>query len=198
MVVEQKDAPTGAEPTQAQVRRYPVPEDDDYVLGPKEAPITIIEFSDYQCPFCKKWHTDAWPAIQAAFPGQIRFIYRDFPLYSIHAEAEPAAIAANCAGEQGKYYDFHDLLLSGEETLGSATYEKYATQLGLNLDTFKQCLTSDKAKQEVKADYEYAANLGINSTPTFFLNGLPLVGAQPADTFIQVIQKELNGEIPQN
>lgn len=184
------------EQPQKQYKRYDVPVDDDYIYGDKNAPITIIEFSDFQCPFCKRWYQDTWIKLREEYAGKVRFVYRDFPLYSLHPQAEPAALAANCAGEQGKYYDFHDLLLS-TDTLDSAYYEKAAAQLGLNTDQFKECLETEKYKDEVTADYQFAVNFGINSTPTFFVNGIPLVGAQPYASFKELIDKELAGEIPQ-
>jgi protein-disulfide isomerase len=179
-----------------QVQRYPVPIDDDYINGLDTAPITIIEFSDYQCPYCTRWHNEVWSKIKETYGDKIRLVYRDFPLYSIHPEAEPAAIAANCAGEQKKYYEYSDLLFNGGKDLGRKAYEAYAGQIGLNTDDFKKCLDEQRYKDEVTADYDYAANLGVRSTPTFFVNGLAVVGAQPFEVFQQIIDMELAGEIP--
>ncbi len=184
------------EAPQRQYKRYDVPVDDDYVYGDPAAPITIIEFSDFQCPFCKRWYQDTWLSLRKDYTGKVKFVYRDFPLYSIHSEAEPAALAANCAGEQGKYYEYHDLLMSSND-MGAAVYEQFASQLGLNLEQFKECVQTEKYKDEITADYQYAVNFGINSTPTFFINGIPLVGAQPYSAFKDLIDKELAGEIPQ-
>jgi len=198
--VAQADDAAAGDPTensanQQNVRRYDVPADDDYAFGPDDAPITLIEFSDYECPYCRKWHLEVWPRLQEAFPGQIRLVYRDFPLYNIHPNANPAAEAANCAGEQGKYWDFHTMLFAGGE-LGNAVYEQYAKDLDLNLAKFAECLSTNRTADEVQADFDYAANLGISSTPTFFINGLAVVGAQPFETFQQIIEQELAGQIP--
>lgn len=179
-----------------EVTRYDIPEDDDYVLGSDSAQITIIEFSDYECPYCRKWHTEVFPQIREKYGDKVRFVYRDFPLYSIHPNAEPAAIAANCAGEQDKYWEFNELLFNGNKDLSPATYEAYAKDLGLNVDTFTSCQSEPGMKEEVTADYDFAANLGVRSTPTFFINGLAVVGAQPFEVFEQVIDMELAGEIP--
>ncbi len=179
------------------IKRYDVPVDDDPSLGPANAAITIIEFSDYQCPFCTKWQTEVWPEIQKAFPTQVRLVYRDFPLYGLHDNAEGAAEAANCAGEQGAYWKYHDKLFAAENGLGAAAFIQYADELGLDGEKFSSCLESGTAKEEVKADYEYASQLGVSSTPTFFINGIPVVGAQPFSVFQQLITKELAGEIPQ-
>lgn len=178
-----------------QVTRYDVPVDDDPVLGPENAPITIIEFSDFQCPYCQRWHVQVWPKIQTAYGDKVRLVYRDFPLYSIHPEAAPAAEAANCAHEQGKFWEFHDLLFSGGQALGRETYLAYAKRLSLNLDQFTTCLDERRYQAEVESDYAYAADLGINSTPTFFINGIALLGAQPFEVFKQVIDLELAGKL---
>jgi protein-disulfide isomerase len=185
-----------AAPTQQPFRRYDVPTGDNPSLGPADAAITIIEFSDYQCPYCRKWEQEAWPKIQAAYPGKIRLVYRDFPLYSIHPESEAAAIAADCAGDQQKYWEFHDLLFSDQLPLGQDSYIKYATQVKLNVDQFTECITAQKFKENVSSNYSYASNLGVNSTPTFFVNGIPMVGAQPFEAFQSLIDKELAGQIP--
>jgi protein-disulfide isomerase len=185
-----------AEQAQAQqVTRYEVPIDDDPVLGPNDAAITIIEFSDYECPYCKRWHDETFDRLLEAFPGQIRFVYRDFPLTSIHANAAPAAEAANCAHEQNRFWDFHRKLFSSS-TLNTQTYLNYASELGLDMATFEECVSSRRHQDEVMADLEWAVNLGISSTPTFFVNGIALVGAQPFEMFSDVISKELAGEIP--
>ncbi len=180
-----------------QVKRYPVPEDGDPSFGPSDAPITIIEFSDFQCPYCQKWHNEVWKKLVAAYPTQIRLVYRDFPLYSIHPDAAPAANAAECANEQSKYWEFHDLLFSGNEGLGEAAYQNYASSLNLNMASFQQCLDENRYETEVTADFEYASGIGIQSTPTFFVNGVALIGAQPYEVFKEVIDLELAGKLSQ-
>lgn len=201
-VAEQAAAEAAAADTESgaadqKVQRYPVPEDDDPVLGSSDAPITIIEFSDYECPYCQRWHQEAWPQIQAKYGDQIRLIFRDFPLESIHPNAAPAAEAANCAGEQDQYYAFNDLLFTGGKSLGTETYETYAQQLDMNLESFQKCVAERRYQSEVQDDLTYASELGVRSTPTFFINGLAVVGAQPFEVFEQVIDMELAGEIPQ-
>ncbi len=181
--------------TPQQVTRYNVPEDDDPVWGPEDAAITIIEFSDYECPYCQKWHMEIWPRLQAEYPGQLRLVYRDFPLTSIHANATPAAAAANCAREQAMYWEFNDLLFSMRYNLNESGYKNYAQELGLEMADFEECLASGRYNDEVQADFDYAANLGVRSTPTFFLNGIPLVGAQPFEVFKDLIDRELAGEL---
>jgi protein-disulfide isomerase len=191
-----QDDQQAADQSQQAVKRYDVPEDDDPSIGPAAAPITIIEFSDYQCPYCRKWKTEVYDRLRETYPNEVRIVFRDFPLTSIHPEAQPAAEAANCAGDQGRYWEYHDLLFGMQYDLGLEAYKKYASELGLDVDEFTQCLDDRKYQQEVEADLNYAANLGVRSTPTFFINGIPLVGAQPFEVFQEVITKELAGEIP--
>jgi len=186
------EAPVTAEP---EFVRYDVPSEGFYALGPADAPITIIEFSDYQCPFCKRWHDEVYEELLAAYPGKIKFVYRNLPLTSIHPDAQSAAEAAMCAGEQNAYWQFHDKLLSSE-ILGTGAYTQYAQDLNLDISAFDACVTDQKYKDAVQADSDFALNLGVRSTPTFFINGLAIVGAQPLDVFKQIIDKELAGDIP--
>lgn len=175
------------------VKRYQIDNDGDPAIGPENAPITIIEFSDYQCPYCIRWYTDVYGRLMTAYKDKIRFIYRDFPLYSIHPEAQPAAEAAECAGEQNAYYAYHDALFSEKGSLGVETYKQYAADLGLNAEQFLKCLSDRKYQKEVETDSSYGSSIGVSSTPTFFINGIAVVGAQPFEVFQQVIESELAG-----
>jgi protein-disulfide isomerase len=186
------EAPVTAQP---QFVRYDVPSKGFYSIGPENAPITIVEFSDYQCPYCRRWHDQVYQSLLNAYPGKIRFVYRNLPLTSIHPEAFPAAEAAQCAGEQNAYWPFHNKLFSSD-SLGNSVYIQYARELGLDLSSFENCLSEHKYKEAVQADLDFAVQLGARSTPTFFINGLAIVGAQPLDVFKQVIDKELAGQIP--
>jgi protein-disulfide isomerase len=174
-----------------EVRRFNVPTDGDPALGPENAPVTIIEFSDYQCPFCVKWHQEVFTRLMTDYKDKVRFVYRDFPLYSIHPQAQSAAEAADCAGEQNAYWEFHTALFSGKYGLGNDAYTRYAAEIGLNPDKFAQCVSERRYKSEVEADYTAATKLGVNSTPTFYINGRGLIGAQPYEAFKQVIDEEL-------
>jgi protein-disulfide isomerase len=187
------DAPATQAP---QFKRYDIPSEGFPAIGPADAPITIVEFSDYQCPFCRRWHQEVYEPLLAAYPGKIKLVYRNLPLTSIHPDAFGAAEAAMCAGEQDAYWPFHEKLFSSE-TLGSQVYTQYARELSLDIDKFQTCLTDQKYRAAIQADSDFAVNLGVSSTPTFFINGLAIVGAQPLDVFKQVIDKELAGEIPQ-
>ncbi len=181
--------------SQPQYRRYDIPTDGYPSLGPNDAEIVVVEFSDFQCPYCRKFHDETYQSLLDAYPGEIRFVYRNLPLTSIHPSAMPAAIASLCANDQDAYWDYHEKLFSSE-TLDETTYIQYATDLGLNVDTFTACLSSGSHDAFIKEDMDFAINLGIQSTPTFFINGLAIVGAQPLANFQQIIEKELAGEIP--
>jgi protein-disulfide isomerase len=178
-----------------QYTRYDIATEGFYALGPKDAPITIVEFSDYQCPFCRRWHQEVYDQLLAAYSGKIRFVYRNLPLTSIHPDAFSAAEAAMCAGEQNAYWQYHDKLFSGD-SLGGNIYLEYAQVLGLDMTAFGSCLNDHKYQKTIEDDSNFAIDLGIRSTPTFFINGLAVVGAQPLPVFKQVIDKELAGEIP--
>jgi len=180
---------------QPQFVRYEIADKGFPSIGPTDAPITIVEFSDYQCPYCKRWHQEVYQPLLNAYPGQIRLVYRHLPLTSIHPDAQSAAEASMCANEQNAYWQFHDKLFAGS-SLSTGVYLDYAQQLGLDVTTFESCVTQHKYKEQVNADSDFAVNLGVRSTPTFFINGLAVVGAQPLDVFKQVIDKELAGEIP--
>ena len=180
---------------QPQYIRYDVASDGYPSTGPENAPITIIEFSDYQCPYCQRWHVQVYESLLAAYPGKIKLVYRHFPLTSIHPDAFPAAEAVMCAGDQNAYWQFHNRLFSGDG-LGNDAYLAYAQELGLDMTAFQTCITDRKYQEAVQADLDFAVDLGVRSTPTFFINGLAVVGAQPLDVFKQVIDKELAGEIP--
>ena len=175
--------------------RYKIPTDGYPSLGPANAPITLVEFADFQCPFCREWEQQTYKPLLAAYPGKIRIVYRDFPLTSIHPNAMPAAEAAQCANEQGKFWDFHDKLFASEN-LSDDVYKQYAQELGLDMNKFNECASTHKYAKNIQADSDFATNLGINSTPTFFINGLALIGAQPLNAFTSVIDKELAGQIP--
>jgi len=178
------------------VKRYDVPTAGNPSQGPENAPVTIVEFSDYQCPYCVRWYQEVYTQLMKDYKGKIRFVYRDFPLYSIHPEAQPAAEAADCAGEQNAYWQYHDALFGQKDGLGAQAYTQYASELGLNVDQFNNCVSEHRFKTEVDADFKFATSLGVSSTPTFFVNGLAVVGAQPFEVFQQIIDKELAGEIP--
>lgn len=176
--------------------RYDVATDGFPSMGPAAAPIVIVEFSDFQCPFCQRFYDQTFKQLMAAYPGKIRFVYRHLPLTSIHSEAFPAAEASMCANEQNAFWAFHDKIFENQDKLGRDLYLQIASDLNLNTSAFEDCVNTNKYKDQVQADSDFALGLGVQSTPTFFINGLALVGAQPLTAFTQIIDKELAGEIP--
>jgi protein-disulfide isomerase len=171
--------------------------DDDPAKGDKNAPVTIIEFSDFQCPFCARFHTQTLPQIKSKYidTGKVKLVYRDFPLTSIHPNAEPAAEASECADEQGKFWEMHDLLFEKQDEwsdIGISKFKDYAKELNLDADKFNKCLDSSKYKDEISKDMQDGVAAGVQGTPAFFVNGILLSGAQPFTAFDQVIQQELN------
>jgi protein-disulfide isomerase len=159
--------------------------DDDPSIGPADAPITIVEFSDFQCPYCQK-SVATLKELRRLYGDKIRVVYRDYPGPN-HAQAVPAAEAAQCAGDQGKFWEFHDLLFARQTRETGWDYEAIARELGLQASEFSACLRTGRYREEVKKDLEDGLALGIASTPTFFINGRPLVGAQPIAEFSRLI-----------
>ncbi len=171
------------------IARFEVSTDDDPFLGPEDAPIVIIEFSDFNCGYCRRFHQDTFEALLDKYPDQIRFVYRDFPITS--QESFIAAQAAQCAYEQGNFWGFHDLLFSGTLPLGTEAYETYAQELGLDAEELLNCIETERFAEEVAADATFASSVGLTGTPTFFVNGIPMVGAQPLEQFSRIIDEEL-------
>jgi protein-disulfide isomerase len=165
--------------------------DDDPTQGSKDAPVTIIEFSDFQCPYSKQYHDEILPMIVSVYGDEIRYVYRDFPLTSMHPQAQKAAEAAQCAFEQGKFWEYYENLFRNQGALDVPNLKNYATELGLDESNFNLCLDSGKYAQEVQKDFEDGRSYGVTGSPTFFINGRMLVGAQPFSTFQTVIEEEL-------
>lgn len=167
--------------------------DDDAVRGDKDAPVTIVEWSDFECPFCGRFYQQTLPSIEEEYikTGKVKLVYRDFPL-SFHANAQKAAEAAECAGEQGKYWEMHDLLFEKGVQGGVAGFKQYAKNLGLNTAKFDTCLDSGAMAGEIQQDMADGAAVGIQGTPGFIVNGKLVSGAQPFAVFKQVIDAELS------
>jgi len=160
-----------------------------YSLGPVDAAVTVIEFSDYLCPACRKAH-EATGKVKEIYKDRIRWVFKDFPL-AMHKWAEKAAEAARCAGEQGKFWEYQDVLFGSKEELDPARLKRYAGELGLQADRFGECLDSGKYKSAVEADIETARKAGINSTPTFVIDGVPTPGAISLQKFQQLLDDAL-------
>ena len=168
-------------------------QDDDAFKGEKNAPVVIVEFSDYQCPFCQRFYQQTLGQIEQQYikSGKVKLVYRDFPL-DFHPNAQKAAEAAECAGEQNKYWEMHNKLFESGVEGGVATFKVYAKDLGLDTGKFDTCLDSGKTASEVKKDMQDGSAAGISGTPGFIINGQLISGAQPFSVFQQVIEANLN------
>lgn len=175
--------------------------DDDPMKGNPDAPITIIEFSDYECPFCGRFYANTLPLIEENYinAGLVNFVYRDFPIQSIHDNALPAALASECADDQGKFWPYHNMIFDNKSTWEKINgvdllkeFEQYAVVLGLDIEEFNSCLESGKHLEEVKKDLQDGRDYGVTGTPGFFVGNdklgyVELKGAQPFESFQRVI-----------
>ncbi len=168
-------------------------EDDDPSIGNKDAPVTILEFSDFECPFCARFVDDTFPEIKREYidTGKVLFVFKDFPLINIHKDAFNAALAADCANEQGKFWEMHDLLFDNQRNLEKKDLKSYASKLKLDIAKFNSCLDSESYKDEISQDSAEATGLGITGTPTFIINGRQLKGAATFESFKEIIDEEL-------
>ena len=179
--------------------------DNDPVIGKLNAPVTIIEFSDFQCPFCAKFHLETLPLIMNEYinEGQVKLVFRDFPIQSIHPNALPASLAAECANEQGKFKEMHDVLFENQKEWNKQsidnviiTFNQYASGMGLDGNTFDSCLKNGKYVEEIQKDLDDGRNYGITGTPGFFIVNdqigfIELKGAQPFESFKKIIDIQL-------
>jgi protein-disulfide isomerase len=175
--------------------------DDDAVLGEAAARVTIIEFGDYQCPICRLFWKETLPRLRKEYvdTGKAKLVFRDFPL-PVHPMAAPAAMATECAEDQGRFWEMHDKVYREQDRRAregdvaefrASDLKKWAADIKLDPAAFNDCLDSGKYKQEVAADYAAAMGLGLGGTPVFFINGRALFGAHPFATFQKVIEEEL-------
>ena len=180
---------------------------DDPFKGEKNAKITLVEFSDYQCPFCSRHFRETLPQLEREYSvnGKVKYVFRNFPIESIHPQAFKAAEAANCAGEQGKYWQMHDRLFANQNALGLKELPKHAQVLGLDLPKFQQCLDSGKHGTKIRNDLADGQKAGVQGTPTFFLAltepndanikaARIIRGAQPYTAFKEAIDSLLSSQ----
>jgi protein-disulfide isomerase len=170
--------------------RVEVAFDQGRVRGDPNAVVTIVEFADFQCPYCKQTEATL-NGLLRKYPGQVKLAFRDFPLGSIHPYAEKAAEATRCAGKQGKYWELHDALFANQSNLDEPGLNAIAQKLGLDHNLFQSCLASGEYKAQVSRDQEDGRKIGISSTPGFFVNGIALTGAQAETAFEKIIDDEL-------
>lgn len=178
---------------------------DDPIKGDPNAPISIVEFSDFQCPFCARFHSNTLPQIEQNYlsTGKVNFVYRDFPIESIHPNALSAALASECADDQEKFWEYHDKLFQNQKSWQGleiqnsiTTFKEYAQELGLNMEEFNSCLDSGKYSQEISNDLQDGRNYGVTGTPGFFVGNekigfTKIIGAQPFSVFQNVLDNQL-------
>jgi protein-disulfide isomerase len=183
-------SPEAAEPSPTAVS-VQVSADDDPGIGPESAPVLIVEFSDFQCGYCARFANETLDQILDTYGNRIRLVFRDFPLISIHPNAQKAAEATQCAHEQDKYWEYHDLLFQNQQALDVDNLKEYAQRLGLDTAAFNECLDSGRYATEVQSDLADGQSYGVRGTPTFFINGRVLRGAQPFSAFQTMIEEAL-------
>lgn len=176
----------------------------DPFLGDENAPVTIIEYSDFECPFCNRFFHTTEPLIKSQYidTGRVKFVYKDFPVAATHPNAQKAAEAAQCAFDQGKFWEYHDILFANAydgdrfSQLGGSRaaelFKKYASNIGLNTNAFGSCFDSGAKRSVVLADMQEGQRAGVRGTPSFLINGRLVVGAQPFSSFVQIIESELS------
>jgi len=211
VVIQESPTPTPTVPQPTQIppqeeQRIFVSLSDDPVLGNPNAPVTIVEFSDFQCPFCARFFDQTLPQIQQDYidTGKVKLVFRDFPIESIHANAKAASMAAECADDQKMFWQYHDKLFEGQTQWArlsaedaSNTFKQYASDLNLATEDFNTCLDSAKYMSEINQDFQNGANYGVTGTPAFFIGNdkdgyVAVIGAKPYSSFQQVIDKELS------
>ena len=158
--------------------------------GPEKAPVTIVKFEDFQCPFCKQVQP-TFNELLSRYDGKVRLVHKDLPLESLHPQARQAAEAARCAYEQGKFWEYHDKLYANAPKASTDDLKSYAKEVVLNGDSFDRCFVSRRYKAVVQQDLNEGARLGLSGTPTFFINGREISGNQPLEAFEAIIDEEL-------
>ena len=193
-------------PTKQVIEPVRISIDNDPIIGNPDAPITIVEFSDFQCPFCARFHTQTLPLILEEYieQGKVKLVFRDFPIQSIHPNALPASVAAECANDQNKFREMHDMLFEKQndwnklETVDALSmFSQYASGMQLDEELFDSCLTSGKHISEIKKDLDDGRDYGVSGTPGFFVGNdqigfVELKGAQPFESFKKIIDAQLD------
>lgn len=166
------------------------------VLGDEDAPVTIVEYSDFECPFCQRFFQDTYPQLKEQYidTGKAKLVYKDFPLPNIHPMAEPAAIAGKCVyrlSDSETFFEYHDTIFNNQGGLSEASLEQWATDLGVSQSEYQSCIENPEVKEQVDADFNEGSEFGISGTPSFVIEGQLLVGAQPISAFQDIIDAEL-------
>lgn len=174
------------------VPRIPVSADDDPFVGPADAPVTIVQFAEFQCPYCGKAR-ESVDKVLANYDGKVKFVFRDYPL-DFHQNAIPAAVAANCAGKQDKYWPVHDAFMKNQAALAEGDLLRVAREAKLDMEAWETCRKDPTVEAEIRADFEDGAKAGVTGTPAFFINGVFINGAQPYEKFKAIVDAELQAK----
>lgn len=178
------------EPLDQETSRRIVESKDDPFLGPEDAKAVIVEFADFECPYSEKSFSEV-RGLMAKYQDRVKFVFRDFPLTTIHASAQIAAEASECAHEQGRFWEMHDKIFLSQRDLSKKSLETIATQIGLDMEQFQACFDTHKKSQEVEEDFKAGVEARVAGTPTFFFNGIPWFGAMDGKQFELIIEKLL-------
>ncbi|MBZ0294699.1 MAG: thioredoxin domain-containing protein [Anaerolineae bacterium] len=180
--------------------RFTVRADETRFQGPEDAPVVIVEFSDFNCTYCNRFANETLNPLLTNYEGKVRFTYRDYPILA--ESSLTAALAGHCAAEQGNFWDYHTMLFENRGEFAREQLIGYAESIGLDADSFTTCLDEERYLDTVVADYRDGEGLGIRGTPAFFINGRPISGAQPYEVFAGIIDEELaaaaNSETTEN
>ncbi len=191
-----QNVPAASGPVRASIADAPA-------RGRAEAPVTLVEFSDYQCPFCQRFFTTTLPILMKEYvdTGKVRYVFRDFPLDQLHPQARKAAEASHCAGEQGKYWEMHEVIFRNQRALAGPQLAEHAIAVGVEKTKFDECLASGRYAARVARGLTDGAAVGVRGTPTFvvgrtkpgdFVEGTAIRGAHPLDAFRRIIDQTLN------
>jgi protein-disulfide isomerase len=185
--------PAAGAPAADQAMNAVLSVDGEPFKGEKNAKLTLVEFSEFQCPFCGRHVRETYPQLEKEYiqTGKVKYVFRDLPLESIHKNAFKASEAAHCAGEQGKFWEFHDKVYAGASDATPPTMKAYAEQIGLDEAKFETCRSTRKYQAQVQADITEGTRMGVSGTPGFFINGRFLSGALSLEAFTKVIDEEL-------
>ncbi len=189
-IVVVEDDPDPVDPVVDTPSNVPAISADEFVYGDINAPVQVIEYTDFQCPYCDRHHPNVMTLLEE-FDGQLAYTIRQFPLTSIHPQAVPAATAALCAGEQGKYFEYADMLFENQSAFTDGIYETWAAELGLDTTAFSTCFADDTIQDKIEADVASGSSAGVRGTPATFINGKLISGAVPYATLKAEVEEAL-------
>jgi len=176
-----------------EIHRSDVPLENNPSMGSWDSPVTIAMFGDYADDQSRVWNFEYWPRLQEAFGPQIRLVYLDFPQERVHPQSFAAALAANCAQEQNRFWEYYDRLYTHHLGLGTDAYYGYAEELGFEMELFRECLETERYHEDIFRDVEAAQVLDLKRAPVFFINGIRVNGLEPFEVFVSIIERELGG-----